>query len=107
MRKLIAVVTGMMLCMPGLASAATHNAKQVATVHSPDARECVFFLLTGVAEADPVVPGSSWFAVSKTHAGFKEIVSILLMARVTKEPVSVVTSGAAACGHAAVHAVVM
>ena len=85
------------------ALALTHTDKTVEVVHSPDTRECVFFRLTGVTQADPVTPGVSWFAVPKTHAGYKEIVAILLQARATGAPLQhVATTGAVACGHAEV-----
>jgi hypothetical protein len=66
----------------------------------------VFFQLSGVSEADPAAP-NVWFAVPKTHAGFKEIVAMLLAARMSGALVSVSTTGAVACGHAAVSAVVL
>lgn len=79
---------------------ATHYDKPVLIVHSPDTRDCVFFQLSGVTVADPVTPGVPWFALPKTHLGYKEIVSMLLMARVTGKTITVATSGGLACGHA-------
>jgi len=88
---------------PSVAWSATHANKTVSVVHSPDSRECIFFQLDGVAEADPISPGNPWFAVPKTHNGYKEIVAALLMLRTTGAPLQqVTTSGALACGHAAV-----
>lgn len=84
--------------------AAAHQNRTVAIVHSPDSRECTFFRLTDVTEADPVsYAGNPWFAVPKTHTGYKEIVATLLLARATGMPLAhVVTTSALACGHAEV-----
>ena len=88
---------------PAIACSAVHPNRTVSVVHSPDTRECIFFQLDGVAEADPIAPGNPWFAVPKTHNGYKEIVATLLMARATGAPLQqVTTSGALACGHSAV-----
>jgi hypothetical protein len=80
-----------------------HANLTVADVHSPDARTCTFFMLTGVGQADPVNPGSPWFGVPKTHAGYREIVSILMAARLTGRPVNVTTTGQVVCGVAGVN----
>jgi hypothetical protein len=88
---------------PTIALSATHTNKTVSVVHSPDSRECIFFQLDGVAEADPASAANPWFAVPKTHNGYKEIVAALLLVRATGAPVQqVTTSGALACGHPAV-----
>jgi hypothetical protein len=80
-----------------------HTNRTVTVVHSPDQRECTFFILSGISESDPVTPGNPWFAVSKNHSGYKEIVATLLMARATGAPLQhVTTTGAAVCGHAEV-----
>lgn len=83
--------------------AATHQNKGVSKVFGPDTRECTFFQLSGVVESDPVTPGNPWFAISKTHAGYKELIAILLLARATGMPLThVTTSGALACDQAEV-----
>jgi len=88
---------------PAIAWSAVHLNKTVAVVHSPDSRECIFFQLDGVAEADPITPANPWFAVPKTHNGYKEIVAALLMLRATGAPLQQVTTGGAlACGYPAV-----
>jgi hypothetical protein len=33
-------------------------------------------MLAGVPVADPLVPGAPWFAVSRNHFGFNEIVAL-------------------------------
>lgn len=97
-----AMLVGVLLS-PAAATAAVHINKEVAVVHSPDTRECVFFQLSGVTEADPSTPGVPWFAVPKTHVGYKEVFATLMLARATGRPLNhVATSGAVACGHAAV-----
>jgi len=85
------------------AFAIEHGNKTVSIFHSPDARGCAFFILNGVNQSDPITPNSPWFAVSKDHVGFKEIVATLLMARATGVPLQhVATTGAMVCGHAEV-----
>jgi hypothetical protein len=75
-------------------------------VHSPDTRECTFFIINGVSESDPITPNSPWFAAPKTHPGYKDIVATLLMARATGMPLQhVSTTGAVACGHAEISSV--
>jgi hypothetical protein len=95
------------LFVPAIGLATQHSGRQVVQLHSPDTRECTFFMLTGVAEADPVLPGNPWFAVPKTHVGYKEIVSFLMTARITGESLTVYTAGTTACGHATVSAVLL
>lgn len=88
--------------------AVVHTDKDILVFHSPDARDCTFFQLSGVSEADPVAPGGTWFAVPKTHSGYKEIVATLLLARAAGRRLNhVSTSGAIACGHAEVLSVSM
>lgn len=97
-----------MLMASSAGLAVEHSGKEVSLVHSPTmGHECVFFLLAGVAQADPAAPGVAWFAVHKTHPGFKELTAILVSARLTKERVTVYTNGNHACGVAAVDAISM
>src|SRR5688572_24218299 len=75
--------------------AAIHYDRIVEEVFNPDTRPCIFFRLSGVPEADPATPGQSWFAVPKSHSGYKEIVATLMIARSTQAPIhSVTTTGA-------------
>lgn len=79
--------------------ATTWDSYLVGSIEMPDpARNCLFFELTGVAEADPAVPGSAWMAIPATQNGYSQIVAFLLWARSTGTPIGVVTSGAAATG---------
>ncbi len=76
----------------------------IETIQAPDERPCYFFKLKGVQEASPVVKGSPWFAVAKTHQGYKEIVATVLTAFALKKQVYIGTTGAiaASCEHAEV-----
>lgn len=99
----VLAVVALMLFSPCTLFASTHVNKEVVALHSPDSRDCSFFMLSGVNEAHPAVPGSPWFAISKSHQGYKEIVAMLLIARTTGRALNHVgLSGAIVCGHAAV-----
>lgn len=64
---------------------------------------CYFFKLDGVAQADPAVPNSPWFAVSTSQANAKEMYALLLSVRASGGTLSrVLTSGAVVCGEAQV-----
>lgn len=91
------------LLTPTLAVGAVHANKNVSILQSPDTRECVFFKLSGVAEADAATPGVAWFAIHKSHAGYKDVVAMLILARTADIPLAqVTTTGTVVCGHAAV-----
>ncbi len=91
--------------MPLPGWALTHTGKTVEVLHSPDGGNCAFFMLTGIRQADPVVPNGQWFAVPQTHVGYKEMLAILMVARLDGRPITVVTTGDIACGHAGVAAI--
>jgi hypothetical protein len=101
-RSLGVVSTTILFCVFPLQawSGVYHNNKSVSVVYSPDERECIFFTLDGVTQADAsVMQNNEWFAVPKTHAGYKEIAAMLLMARATGTPLQhVLTTGGTACG---------
>ena len=103
-RKILAfaIITGI---LPVIGVTAVHTSKEVAVFHTPDSRPCTFFMLTGVAEADPVVAGNPWFSIPQTHLGYKEITSVLLAARTAGKTITVSTTGTTACGHAAVSSI--
>lgn len=62
---------------------------------------CVYFNLIGVSQADPVVPGSSFFALSLSDPGYQEKYALLLTAAASGVPVTVATTGTVApCGYA-------
>jgi hypothetical protein len=104
----IIVVCGIVLHAISAHGTVTHASKEVLVIHSPDDRECLFFQLSGVVEADPITPSVSWFAVPKTHPGYKEIFGLLSMARLSSKALThVATNGKLACGHAAVQSVAL
>jgi hypothetical protein len=90
-----------LLCLAGAAPASTHSGKPVDEILI-DSRPCVFFTLTGVGDADPEVVHSPYFALAKAHASYAELNALLLTARATGRPLTVITSGSLACGHASV-----
>jgi hypothetical protein len=74
--------------------------KHVGVIMPPDSRDCIFFQLVGVSEADPIVPGSPWIAVPRGDNGFTEIYALLLWAKSTGTPITVETNSQAqsTCG---------
>lgn len=83
----------------------THTDKIVRSVLSPDYgnnRDCAFFQLVDVAEADPVVPGRGWFAIKQdvTSEVDDATISMLLSAYMGGKSVTVQTSGNIVCGFA-------
>jgi hypothetical protein len=93
------------LIVPPAGAAVTWTAKTVANLFPPDGRGCFFFTLEGVSEADPVLPGSYWFAVPITYQGYKELVSLLYLDKATGTTINVVTSGKTACGFSTIQCV--
>jgi hypothetical protein len=90
----------------------SHTHRAVGLIAMPDAsRDCLFFTLQGVNTAEPaVLPDNPWFAVPRTHPGFKEIYAAILMARATGALLNVQTTGQAAAtcsGHPGANSVVM
>jgi hypothetical protein len=61
---------------------------------------CVLFLLTGVTQADPVVPNNGWFAISASAAGAQSAFATLLAAKLSGTAVHVLTDGTTSCGFA-------
>jgi hypothetical protein len=71
----------------------------LAQFQSPNYNEdCVWFTLAGVPQADPLVPNSPWFALSRSQIGYNEVYSILLAAKLSGSSLNVVTTGAPAGG---------
>jgi hypothetical protein len=105
----ISVLSG--LLFSASSHAAEHTNRLIGNIEPPDAvRDCVFFTLQGVDIADPAVENNQWFAVPRSHLGFKEIYSALLMARATGALVKVTTTGtpiSACSGHAGAHTLVL
>jgi hypothetical protein len=78
----------------------SHTHKSIDRIVLPDWRPCAFFSLQGVSDADPGLQlgGNPWFAVPKTHEGYKEIVATVLLASATGRRISVNTTGEAVPG---------
>jgi hypothetical protein len=77
----------------------SHISKTIAEVQPPQAgKDCVYFRLNGVTEADPILPNNPYFALPRTHVGFKEIYAMMLAAYLGGTSVSAQTTGAAAGG---------
>lgn len=101
MKTIIAVSFSLALGVSSLAFAdAAHMNHTVAEIQPPQLNnDCVYFRLTDVAVADPgVSAGGPYFALPRTHPGFKEIYSLLLTAYTSGFTVSVRTTGAPAGG---------
>ena len=80
--------------------------RSVSYLSGGDSRPCAFFTLEGVTQADPALPGVSWFVLPKTHPQFKESYALLLSAKLTGKLVNIITTGAIdPCGHAQVASV--
>lgn len=83
-------------------AATTHTNHAVARIEAPDpGRDCLFFTLDGVSNSEAAVAQNNpWFAVPRSHPGFKEIYAAILMARATGAPLTVITTGQAesTCG---------
>src|SRR5271155_5649542 len=69
----------------------------------PDPKHnCIFSTLFDVAEADPAIPGSPWFAIPLSQNGSSEMYNLLLRSKVDGLHIGVVTSGAPAAGCTAI-----
>lgn len=82
-----------------------YSDKKVGIVRSPDGRPCTLFQLIGVNQADPAIPEAPWFAIRQNNPGYKEMLSMIMSAKLTYRLVSVSTSGNIACDHADVSVV--
>lgn len=79
--------------------AASYSGRQI-VVTQADSRPCVFFQLSGVIEADPVLAGNPWFALPKSNPSFSEMYAELLSAKISGKGVSAYTDGTTSCGYA-------
>ncbi len=92
----------LMLITSGVATAGTYEWNNVSVIRSPDGRPCLFFQLKGVSNVDST--GNPWFVVKQSHVGYKEILSMIVAAKISGKTMSVSTSGNVVpeCGHAEV-----
>ena len=71
----------------------------VLQIQSPaSTADCLWFTLSGVPQADPILPNNPWFAIPRTQNGFGELYAMLLSAKLSGSTVWVSTTGAAAGG---------
>ncbi len=85
------------------AYAAAYSGKTVGSVQGFfDGADCFYFKLKGVNEADPINPGSDWFAISRSQYGAKDALAVLLTAKASGLTVHVSTRGTLICGYASV-----
>lgn len=99
-----AVAFGIVIGMTSAHAAySEHYGKLISTLYSAGTSPCVFFQLSGVTEANPVVPNGVWFAIDKTD---KESYALLLSARISGTPlVRVLADGSTTCGVARAHVI--
>jgi hypothetical protein len=100
---LASAVSLCLYCLEGAAAQTTQGPLPVTNVHPPDTRPCAFFQLQGVTTADPVAPGSPWFAIPMTNVGFHEQFALLLTASFGPHTVVAKTTGKLVCGVAEVN----
>lgn len=93
------------LCMCFAVTAAaqkTYANYTVGLIQTPTATaNCAYFMLVGVAQADPIAPGNAWFAIPATQNGFAEVYATLVAAKLSGATVTAATTGALAdssCG---------
>lgn len=90
-------------CASGAPAQTWQGPLAVSVVWPPDAtRSCAFFQLKGAPQANPAFPGVPWFAIPMSNVGFHEQYALLLSVALNNHPISVATSGQAACGYAQV-----
>jgi len=76
-----------------------YNAAMITFLGPPTAtHDCVYFTLSGVSQADPLVPNNAWFAMPSSHYGFAMVYAALLSAKISGTTLQVVTTGALAGG---------
>lgn len=92
-------VLGALLVAPALPVAAhplEFTGAQIALASSPTTTaDCFFFTLVGITPD----PGQPWFAVARSHLGFREIVALVTSAKLSQQVVTVRTTIATACGY--------
>lgn len=92
----------------GAAYATDHVNATVGQLESTlQSTNCFYFTLIGVTEADPLVPGSPWFAMLGTNDSGKSAYATLLAAKVSGGKVRITSSGQLVCGFSGVTYVVL
>lgn len=102
MRKVVVTLVALAVSITAVpAFAVDWNGYQVSVVRPGGDRPCTLFQLVGVAQADPIVPWSPWFAIPNTAPEYNAMVATLLLAKASGALVTVTTTGnaQASCGH--------
>jgi hypothetical protein len=103
-RRLIFVALTCWAFTPSAYAQAQHGGK-VGLLQAPNAGtgyDCVYFTVQGVSVPDPAVSSHGWFALPKTHTGYKEILVTLHTAKLTDRVIYAGTTGTTDCGGYAV-----
>ena len=104
--KCLAVLT--LVAVPSIALAVSWFGKNVGQLQSTFiGSDCFYFTLAGVTEADPVKPGSPWFAIQRSQFGSKDAYAMLLAAKLSGQTVYVSTNGSLTCGYVTAVEVIM
>jgi len=90
----------MLMCCNGSALYAKEWVKVSVQETQVDGRNCFFFLLNGVTEADPAVPKGPWFAIPTSAANYQVMVATVLSAKLSNSTLHVLTDGTTSCGWA-------
>jgi hypothetical protein len=92
-------ITFLTLCTPQSVNAALHQNKTINQIQA-DSRACAFFNLNGVPEADSVVPGQAWLAISTSAPNYQTMLSLIMSAKLAGKTVDLTTDGTTSCGYA-------
>jgi hypothetical protein len=97
--RIIVASIGMSALTPTPSSAAQFYTSTIGQLQAPSFnQDCIWFTLTGVAQADPIVPNSPWLALARTQTGFNEIYAMLLATKMSGATVAILTTGVNAGG---------
>lgn len=94
-----AALISLLTWSPGV-HAADSNGRVALTIPPNGGADCFYFSLYGVAQADPVLPGNSFFAMSKTDPAYQETFALVMTAAANGRYVYASTTGTVVCGKA-------
>jgi hypothetical protein len=98
---LVAIVAVLVTLAAARSDAVIYENKMIGTIQPFIAGDnCFYFTLQGVTEADPVKPGSPWFAISRSDTGAKDAMATLLSAKYQGIAIRVFSNGTLTCGYA-------
>lgn len=99
--KILVTVVGLLLASPASASVDHYSTiEQMQNTHQTT--NCFYFTLVRVSQADPVVPGSPWFAMHRDTQGAGDTYAMLLAAKLSGSRIRITTTGALMCGYAGI-----